>query len=92
MGWERIAHRFSQLGARGEGALLIYLMAGDPDPERSLAYLRAAAAGGADILELGIPFSDPVADGPTIQEAGLRALRAGATPKTALELARALRV
>ena len=91
MGWERIAHRFSQLGARGEGALLIYLMAGDPDPERSLVYLSAAVAGGADILELGIPFSDPVADGPTIQEAGLRALRAGATPKTALELARALR-
>lgn len=91
MGWDRIAERFSVLRGRGEGALLVYLMAGDPDPEKSLAYLRAAVAGGADILELGIPFSDPVADGPTIQAAGVRALTAGATPRTALELAQAVR-
>ncbi|HIQ00125.1 TPA: tryptophan synthase subunit alpha [Candidatus Bipolaricaulota bacterium] len=91
MGWDRIGDRFSRLKARGEGALLLYLMAGDPDLERSLAYLRAAVAGGADILELGIPFSDPMADGPTIQKAALRALTTGATPKTALDLARSLR-
>jgi len=89
MGCDRITKGFSRL--KGEGALIAYLMAGDPSPERSLDFLRAAARGGADLLELGLPFSDPVADGPTIQAAGLRALKAGTTPKTTLELAAALR-
>ena len=91
MGTARLAERFRALKARGEGALIAYLMAGDPDLERSFAYARAAIEGGADILELGIPFSDPVADGPTIQAAGQRALRAGTTPRRVLELVRALR-
>jgi len=91
MGTARLAGCFQALKARGEGALIAYLMAGDPDLERSLAYARAAIEGGADILELGIPFSDPVADGPTIQAAGQRALRAGTTPQRVLELVRALR-
>ncbi|HAF69748.1 MAG: Tryptophan synthase alpha chain [Acetothermia bacterium 64_32] len=91
MGCERIAEAFARLRGRGEGALLVYLVAGDPSPERSLDFLRAAARGGADLLELGLPFSDPVADGPTIQAAGLRALKAGTTPETTLELAALLR-
>ncbi len=91
MGTARLAERFRALKARGEGALIAYLMAGDPDLERSFAYARATIEGGADILELGIPFSDPVADGPTIQAAGQRALRAGTTPQRVLELVRALR-
>ncbi len=57
-----------------EGALLTYLMAGDPTPERSIEYALALEKGGADLIELGVPFSDPVADGPTIQAAGTRAL------------------
>ncbi|MBC7099016.1 tryptophan synthase subunit alpha [Candidatus Bipolaricaulota bacterium] len=91
MGCERIADVFARLRGRGEGALLVYLMAGDPSPKRSLDFLRAVARGGADLLELGLPFSDPVADGPTIQAAGLRALKAGTTPETTLELAALLR-
>jgi len=68
-----------------------YLMGGDPDPRRSPEYLLAAAAGGADVLEIGIPFSDPVADGSTIQRAGVRALRAGTTPEAVLGVAAAVR-
>ncbi len=91
MGWTAIAEAFSAARSRGEGALVAYLMGGDPDPRRSPAYLAAAAAGGADLLEIGIPFSDPVADGPTIQRAGVRALRAGTTPETVLEIAAAVK-
>lgn len=74
----RIADRFAHCAARGEGTLVTYLMGGDPDLERGLTALRATAAGGADVIELGVPFSDPMADGRTIQLAAVRALRAGA--------------
>ncbi len=87
----RLQATFKRLRARGEGALIGYLMAGDPDPERSYAYARALIAGGVDVLELGLPFSDPIADGPVIQAAGVRALRAGTTPAVVLELVRRLR-
>jgi tryptophan synthase alpha chain len=87
----RIAERFEQLAARGEGALIAYIMAGDPDPLRSLEYALAVEAGGADIIEFGLPFSDPVADGPTIQAAGGRALRARTTPRAVFQLAREFR-
>ena len=73
----RIADCFERLAHRGEGALIPYLMAGDPDLERSYRYAQALIAGGADLIELGVPFSDPVADGPTIQAAGSRALNSG---------------
>lgn len=72
------------------GALVAYLMAGDPSPARSLDYFRALAKGGADVIEIGVPFSDPVADGPTIQKAGVRALDAGTKVRDALALSRAL--
>lgn len=74
----------------GRAALVPFLMAGDPDLERSEGLLRAAASVG-DILEVGIPFSDPIADGPTIQRSGQRALAAGVTMNDALELVRRLR-
>jgi len=73
----RIADRFARCAARGEGTLVTYLMGGDPDLERGLAALRAVAAGGADVIELGVPFSDPMADGRTIELAAIRALGAG---------------
>lgn len=87
----RIETTFRQLISRREGALIGYLMAGDPSPSRSLEYARALIRGGADILELGVPFSDPVADGPIIQAAGVRALSAGTTPAVVFELAKTLR-
>jgi tryptophan synthase alpha chain len=72
-------------------ALIAYLMGFDPDREKSLGYLEAAAKGGADIIEIGVAFSDPIADGPTIQAAGTRALKAGSTPRGCIELARDLK-
>lgn len=68
---------FARLAARGEGAFIPFAMLGDPTPEASAGVLEALVAGGADALELGIPFSDPVADGPVIQAAAVRALEAG---------------
>jgi tryptophan synthase alpha chain len=82
----RIDVAFASLNERGEKGLVVYLTAGDPDARASLSYLRAAADGGADILEVGIPFSDPMADGPTIQAAARRALDAGMTTARALSL------
>lgn len=73
----RIAARFAECRARGEKTLVAYVMGGDPDPERSLTALRAVADGGADVIELGVPFSDPMADGRVIELAALRALTAG---------------
>jgi len=73
----RIAAKFDACRARGEGALVTYLMAGDPDADRGLTALRAVAAGGADVIELGVPFSDPMADGRVIEQAAIRALAAG---------------
>lgn len=81
---------FARAKDEGHGVLITYLMGGDPSASRSLAYLRACAQGGAGILEIGVPFSDPIADGPTIQAAGLRALRSRATPEAVLRLAAAL--
>lgn len=77
---------FARLAERGEGAFVPFAVLGDPDRERSRDALEALIAGGADALELGIPFSDPVADGPTIQAADQRALAAGATPQGCLDL------
>ena len=72
-------------------ALVGYLMGFDPDRERSLDYLEAVARGGADIIEIGVAFSDPIADGPTIQAAGMRALKAGSTARGCIDLARELK-
>ncbi len=79
--------------ARGEhrAALVTYVMAGDPDPETSLAVLRALPEAGADLVELGLPFTDPMADGPSIQAAGLRALKAGQDTAKTLDLVRRFR-
>ncbi len=76
-----IEKKFRELGHRGEGVIVAYLMGHDPDPKAFVANIASLVEGGADILEVGIPFSDPVADGPVIQAAGTRALSAGATPQ-----------
>src|SRR5438132_13041110 len=73
--------------AGGEGALVTYIMGGDPDPDTCSKVIDAVVAGRADILELGIRFSDPIADGNSIQAAAVRALSAGTTPRRGLELA-----
>ena len=79
----RIDARFAQLEKEGRSAFVTFLMAGDPDPETSLAIIKALPQAGADIIEVGMPFTDPMADGPSIQAAGLRALKGGMTlPKT----------
>ncbi len=82
----RIDARFAQLAKEGRSAFVTYLMAGDPDPKTSLDVIKALPKAGADIIEIGIPFTDPMADGPSIQAAGLRALKAGMTLKKTLEL------
>lgn len=87
----RIAACFARLAERGELGLIVYLTAGDPSPEASERLVLAAAEAGADAIELGVPFSDPVADGPVIQRASERALRAGTTLAGVLELAARLR-
>ena len=87
----RIDDAFLSLKRAGKGGLVVYLTAGDPTAGDSLSYLRAAADGGADILEVGIPFSDPTADGPTIQAASRRAIAGGMTVVRALALVSSLR-
>lgn len=87
----RIEARFAKCRAEGRAALVTYVMAGDPDPETSLAILKSLPAAGADIVEFGLPFTDPMADGPAIQAAGLRALKAGQDTAKTLELVRAFR-
>jgi tryptophan synthase alpha chain len=87
----RIEARFARTRAENRAALVIYVMAGDPDPETSLAILKALPKAGADIVELGLPFTDPMADGPAIQAAGLRALEAGQTTAKTLDLVRRFR-
>ena len=87
----RIDARFADLKREGRSAFVTFLMAGDPDPETSLAIIKALPTAGADIIEIGMPFTDPMADGPSIQAAGLRALKAGMTLKKTLEMVRAFR-
>ncbi len=87
----RIEESFARLAKSGEKGLVVYLTAGDPNRRDSLAYLCAAAEGGADVLEVGIPFSDPMADGPTIQTAFRRSLAGGMTTRRALSLVSAFR-
>ena len=87
----RIDARFAQLKKEGRSAFVAFLMAGDPDPATSLAIVKALPKAGADMIEIGMPFSDPMADGPSIQAAGLRALKAGMTLRKTLELVRAFR-
>jgi tryptophan synthase alpha chain len=87
----RIAARFDALKREGRAGFVAYVMAGDPSPAASLEILRRLPAAGADIIELGLPFSDPMADGPSIQRAAIRALAAGMTMTGVLDLARAFR-
>ncbi|QDH13320.1 tryptophan synthase subunit alpha [Formicincola oecophyllae] len=87
----RLAKRFAQLRAEGRGALIPYVEAFDPDRATSLALMKAMPEAGADIIEVGVPFSDPAADGPTIQAAAKRALKAGATLAGVLAMVRDFR-
>jgi tryptophan synthase alpha chain len=82
----RIDRRFTELAREGRAGLVTFLMAGDPDYDTSLAILSALPKAGADVLEIGMPFTDPMADGPAIQAAGLRALKAGQNMKKTLKL------
>jgi tryptophan synthase alpha chain len=88
---ERLRATFESLNARGETALIPFIMAGDPSAEATAAILDALPGAGADIIELGIPFSDPMADGPAIQAAGNRALSAGMNVRGVLSLAQTFR-
>lgn len=87
----RIADTFAALRARGEVGLVPFLTAGDPDLETSAALVREMVRRGADVIELGVPFSDPMADGPTLQRAAERALRAGTSLARVMDLVRSLR-
>jgi tryptophan synthase alpha chain len=87
----RMDARFAKLKAEGRPALVTYFMGGDPDFDTSLRIMKALPESGADIIELGMPFSDPMADGPTIQLAGQRALKGGQTLAKTLEMARRFR-
>jgi tryptophan synthase alpha chain len=87
----RIAQRFRELASRGELGLIVYVTAGDPSLDATEQIVLAAAESGADVIEIGVPFSDPVADGPTIQRASDRALQAGTTLASVIDLVRRLR-
>ncbi len=87
----RIDKRFSELRSEGRAALVTFLMCGDPDLDTSLALIRALPGAGADVIEIGMPFTDPMADGPSIQAAGLRALKAGGSMIRTLEVVTAFR-
>jgi tryptophan synthase alpha chain len=87
----RIDARFAELKKQGRSAFVTFLMAGDPDPATSLDIIKALPKAGADIIEIGMPYTDPMADGPSIQAAGLRALKAGMSLKKTLELVRGFR-
>ena len=87
----RLAETFARCASEGRAALVIFLTGGDPLPANTPAILDAAVAGGADVIELGMPFTDPMADGPAIQLANLRSLGAGTTTAKLLEIARDFR-
>ena len=87
----RIDARFAQLKKENRSAFVTFLMAGDPDPATSLDVIKAMPKAGADVIEIGMPFTDPMADGPSIQAAGLRALKAGMTLKKTLAMVREFR-
>ncbi len=87
----RLASRFAALKREGRAGLVAYVMASDPDHETCFEILRGLPGAGADVIELGFPFTDPMADGPSIQKAALRALKAGGSLKQTLELARRFR-
>jgi tryptophan synthase alpha chain len=91
MGTARIDARFAQLRAEGRAGFVAYVMAGDPDAATSLEILRGLPAAGADLIEVGFPFSDPMAEGPPVQRASQRALKAGMTLKGTLAQIRAFR-
>lgn len=87
----RIERKFAALKAEGRGGLVTFLTAGDPDPETSREIVLGLPEAGADLIELGMPFSDPMADGPAIQASSLRALKNGASMKGTLDLVRSFR-
>src|ERR1700761_1362099 len=87
----RIDRRFAELKREGRAALVTFTMAGDPDTKTSLAILKELPKAGADVLEIGMPFTDPMADGPAVQAAGLRALGAGQNMKKTLAVVRDFR-
>jgi len=87
----RIDARFAELAKQGRSAFVTFVMAGDPDPKTALDIIKALPKAGADIIEIGMPFTDPMADGPAIQAAGLRALKAGMTLKKTLAMVREFR-
>ena len=87
----RIDTRFAELKAEGRAAFVTFVMAGDPDLATSLEIIKALPKAGADIIEIGMPFTDPMADGPAIQAAGLRALKSGTTLKKTLQVVRDFR-
>ncbi len=87
----RIDRRFADLAREGRAGLVTFVMAGDPDYDTALAIVSALPKAGADVIEIGMPFTDPMADGPAIQAAGLRALKAGQTLKKTLQLVRDFR-
>src|SRR5262245_25803215 len=87
----RIDARFAALKREGRAGLVAFVMAGDPDPETSAAILKSLPQAGADVIEVGMPFTDPMADGPAIQAAGLRALHAGQNMVKTMELVRDFR-
>ena len=87
----RIDRKFASLQAEGKKAFVAYVMAGDPNYDTSLEIIKGLPGAGVDVIELGIPFTDPMADGPTIQLAGQRALEAGQTLNKTLAMAKAFR-
>jgi len=87
----RIDARFAELKKQGRSAFITFVMAGDPDPITSLEIIKALPGAGSDLIEVGMPFTDPMADGPSIQAAGLRALKAGMTLKKTLAVVREFR-
>ncbi|SPJ25112.1 tryptophan synthase subunit alpha [Palleronia abyssalis] len=87
----RIADRFAKLDTEGRKAFVAYIMGGDPDYDRSLQLMKGLPGAGVDIVELGMPFTDPMADGPTIQLAGQRSLEGGQTLQKTLDMVRAFR-